>query len=265
MMRARVLGLIVFAALATGSMRRARADERLGICVEAAERGQELRDAHKLVEAHAQLVVCAQRECPGVVRASCTEWLADLGRRTPSVVVGAKNEEGHDLAGLSASMDGALLPESVTSSAMPVNPGAHVMRYSAAGYDPVEESVVLREGEPLRVLSVTLRRSGSPPAKAPAVAAGPARGLPVLPLALGAASVVAFSIFGYAAIKGASDYRRLDRECGPRCSSGEIDGVKTTFLVTDVALVVGLVTGGAAVALWLFDRPARPAPAAAQR
>ena len=264
MMHARMLGLVVFAGLAAGTARQALADERVGVCVEAAERGQELRDAHKLVEARSQLVVCAQRECPSVVRASCTEWLADLGHRTPSVVVGAKDEEGHDLAGLIVSMDGALLPEGVTSSAVPVNPGAHAMRYAAAGYEPIEESVVLREGEPLRVLSVTLRRSDAPPRKRPPAEAA-ARGLPVLPIVLGATSVIALSIFGYSAIKGASDYRRLDRDCGPRCPSSEIDGVRSTFLVADVALVVGLVTGGAALTLWVFDRPARPARAAARQ
>ncbi|MDB4995564.1 MAG: hypothetical protein JWM74_2996 [Myxococcaceae bacterium] len=263
MMRARISATLVVAVLAAACTREARADERVSVCADAAERGQELRDAHKLVEARPQLVVCAQRECPSVVRESCTEWLAELGRRTPSIVAGAKDEESHDIAGLSVAMDGETLPGSVTSAALLVNPGTHVIRYVAAGYDPVEESVVMREGEPLRVLSVTLRRSGARPETAPVPT--PARGLPVVPLALGAASVIALSVFGYSAIKGASDYQHLERDCSPRCSSTEIDGVRSTFLVADIALVVGIVTGGAAVTLWIFDRPKSPSRAGARR
>jgi len=269
MMRVRTTGLLVFgmlAVLTTGASREARADERVSVCADAAERGQELRDAHRLVEARPQFVTCAQRECPSVVRVSCTEWLADLDRRTPSVVAGVKDDEGHDIPGATVALDGVPLSGSVTSSAVAVNPGAHVMRYAAAGYDPVEESVVLREGEPLRVLSATLHRAGArnDTRERPAAAEGPARPLPVLPLVLGGASVLALSIFAYSGLTGASDYRRLERDCGPRCAPGDIDGVRSKLLVADVALVVGLVAGGAAVAVWLFDRPARPATAASR-
>jgi hypothetical protein len=265
MTRARTVGLLI-AALAMGHAHEAYADDRVSACADAAERGQELRDAHKLVEARAQLVACAQRDCPGVVRESCTEWLADLDRRTPSVVVGVKDEEGRDIPGATVSLDGAPLPATVTSSAVAVNPGAHVMRYAAAGYEPVEESVVLREGEPLRVLAGTLRRSriGPLPPGPPGPAPGPARTVPILPLVLAGTSLLALSVFAYTGLSGASDYRRLEKECSPRCSSTDIDGVRSHFLVADVALVVAVVTGGAAVTLWLLHRPA-PSTHAAHR
>lgn len=253
---ARTVGFIVFASLAAGAAAEARADDRIDTCADAAERGQELRDAHKLVEARPELVVCAQRQCPVVVRDSCTEWLADVDRRTPSVVAGVKDDEGRDITGVAVSIDGVALPDGVTSTAVSVNPGTHVMRYTAAGFEPIEQSVVLREGEPLRVLAATLHRSGPPAEMKGKPAPAPSRRVPILPLVLGGASVIALSIFTYAGLTGAADYRRLERDCGTRCSSGEIDGVRSTFLVADIALVVGVVTGGSALTLWLLDRPA---------
>jgi hypothetical protein len=265
MMPLRTTGVLAVAALVLASTREAHADERVGVCADAAERGQELRDAHKLVEARPQFVICAQRECPNVVRVSCTEWLAELDRRTPSVVADVKDDEGHDIAGVTVSLDGAPLRDGITSSAVAVNPGSHVMRYAAPGYEPVEESVVLHEGEPLRTLKATLRRSGAPVGKDKPVPGEPAaRPFPIMPVVLGGASLIALSIFAYSGLTGMSDYRRLEKDCGPRCSTSQIDGVRSKFLVADVALVVGIVTGGAAVGFWLFDRPASPRAAASR-
>jgi len=250
-----------------GGAREAHANDRGGICADAAERGQELRNAHKLVEARPQFVICAQRECPSVIRESCTEWLAELDRRAPSVVADVKDDEGHDIAGVTVSLDGAPLHDGITSSAVAVNPGGHIMRYAAPGYEPVEEPVVLREGEPLRTLKATLRRSGSPVAKPAKAAAAelPPRPFPIMPVVLGGASLIALSLFAYSGLTGMADYRRLEEDCGPRCSTRQIDGIRSTFLVADVALVVGIVTGGAAVGFWLFDRPASAKTSALQR
>jgi hypothetical protein len=239
----------------------AHADPRSSACADAAERGQELSNAHRPIEARAQFLICVQRECPAIVRDACTEWLTNLARITPTLVAGAKDEEGHDLAAVSVTLDGAPLPENVTSTAVPANPGSHVVRWALAGYDPAEETVVLREGEPVRVLSVMLRRASlavpPPPSPPPVVTARP-KGLPVVPIVLGAASVVALGVFSYAGLKGASDYRDLERECGGHCASDRIDGVRSTFLVADVALVVAAVSAGAALTVWLVNRP--PAP-----
>jgi hypothetical protein len=243
----RVLAAFTVLAAAFFLARPAQADPS---CVDAAEHGQELRDAHQLVEARRELVICADRACPTAVRESCTEWLAALGPRIPSIVAGAKDDAGHDIPGLRVSMDGAELPPSVASAATPVNPGPHVMRYEAPGYEAQAESIIVREGEPLRVLTVTLRRNA---------AHADVRHARVAPIALGATAAVALTVFGIAAVKGALDYRRLDRACRPQCSAGEIDGVKSTFLVADIGLVVGLVTGGAAAAFWIFGRPTESA------
>jgi hypothetical protein len=249
---------LVGAALAL-PLREARAEDRVAVCADAAERGQELRDAHELVEARSELVTCAQRECPGAIREPCNEWLADLDRRIPSIVVGAKDPQGRDIGAVRVTLDGAPLPATVTSTAHRINPGPHTLRAEAPGFEASSEEIVVREGEPLRVVSMILERTesagASPVPPAPPVTTDAAR-FPVVPVVLAAASVVALGVFAYAGATGASDYRNLERTCAPDCARGEADGVRTRFLVADVALLVGLASGVAAAALWLFDRPA---------
>jgi hypothetical protein len=248
----------------------AHADDAVTACADAAERGQELRRAHRLVEARPELLRCAQRACPEVIRASCTDWLAELDRVTPTIVASVRDDRGRDVAGVAVSIDGASLPATVTATAVAANPGAHTMRYVAPGFEPLEHEVLLREGESLRVLEATLRRTAVSPSEATATLGPPspapdtrhARPLPTVPIVLASVSVVALSVFAYAGLSGAADYRRLERDCGPRCPSSDVDAVRGTFLVADVALVAAVLTGGTAAALWLLDGRARTAAAA---
>jgi hypothetical protein len=240
-------------------VREARAEDRVAVCADAAERGQELRDARKLVEARPELVTCAQRECPSAIREPCNEWLADLDRRTPSIVVGAKDQEGRDIGAVRVTLDGAPLPATVTSAAHRINPGPHTLRAEAEGFEASSEEIMVREGEPVRVVSMTLKRTeiadASPVRPAPPVTTNAAR-FPVVPVVLAATSVVALGVFAYAGATGASDYRSLERTCAPDCARVEADGVRARFFVADVALVVAIASGVAAAALWIFDRPA---------
>jgi hypothetical protein len=253
---ARAFAVAAALAMVTWPAAEARADERVAACADAAERGQELRASHQLVAARRSFVACAQRDCPVAIRDSCTEWLADLDRRAPSIVVGAKDENGRDVRDVVVTLDGSPLPATVTTTAFAVDPGALALRCEAPGHEPVTEDVVLREGEPLRVISLTLHTTASARLDARAPGAAAARPFPVVPVALGAASVLALGVFGVFGVTAANDYRALDRECAPECPSSRVDGVRTRFLVADVALVVGVVTGVAGAAVWLFDRPA---------
>jgi hypothetical protein len=231
----------------------ARANADAAACADAAERGQELRASRKLVDARERFVVCAQRECPAVVRDSCTEWLEDLDKRIPSFVVDAKDDHGRDMRDVSVTLDGSPVPASVLSVAMYADPGPHVVRCVAADHEPASEEILLREGEPLRVVSLTLRSTSLPPP--PPTSEKPRRPFPILPVSLGALSVVSLGVFGVVGATAVSDYNSLNHDCAPRCSSDQIDSVRTRFLVADIALVVGVLAGAAAVGLWILDRP----------
>ena len=63
-------------------------------CAEAAERAQPLRRAGSLRAARAQLLVCARKECPRVVRKDCEGWLADVDRSIPTVAFRVEGDHG---------------------------------------------------------------------------------------------------------------------------------------------------------------------------
>ena len=56
-------------------------------CVAASEKAQQLRDDRKLIEARDQFLACARDACPAAVKKDCADQIADVNKRTPSVVV----------------------------------------------------------------------------------------------------------------------------------------------------------------------------------
>ncbi len=247
----------------------AHAAGRAAECAEQAERGQVLRDELRLVDARALLVACAQRECPGVVRASCTEWLTDVDRRIPSIVVNSKDGDGHDVTGGRLLLDGAIVAESNEARAIRVDPGPHALRYEATGFDPASEQLVLREGEGVRVVTLHLvrpapaaRDPAPPPTTSPAPLLSPpplasekkpaGRAISPAVYALGGVSLAALGAFAYLGLTGASEYRDLDRQCAPHCADAQISAVRTRFLVADIALVVSLLSAGGAAAFYIW-------------
>lgn len=226
----------------------ARAADRVTECADAAERGQVQRDEQKLLEARSSFVACAQLDCPNVVRESCLEWLLDVERRTPSIVVSAKTAEGRDVAALRVLVDGVARPASIAFTALPLDPGVHTVRYEADGYASREEQVVLREGEARRIVATTLE------SVRPIDAAHRAKDRSISPYAygLGGLSIAALGTFAVLAATGYAERGRLEG-CSPRCDPSEVSALKTRFLVADVALVLGLVSLGGAFTVYFFS------------
>lgn len=213
-------------------------------CADSAERAQVVRDEGKLVASRELLVSCAQQDCPKAVRDSCTEWLADVERRIPKIVVNARDARGRDVE-VRASIDGAPLPSSVSVSAVRADPGRHKMRYESDGYPPREEEIILREAEGVRVLAVTF--GGATPATQE-----PSSRPTTLTWVLGGTAVVGLGVFTAFGLMGVSEYKSLEGDCSPRCSRDRIDGVRDRFVVADIGLVVGLLAAGgtALTLLW---------------
>lgn len=247
------LALAAALALLLGTAPRAVAGDRAGECADAAEQGQVLRDEHKLLAARASFVACAHLECPTVVRESCLEWLADVERRTPSIIVSAKTPGGRDVANVRVSVDGAARSDGVAVTALALDPGVHTIRCEADGLEAREESVVLREGEARRVVAFTL--TPPPSLHVPSTPSSPsAHSLSPFAYGLGGLSILALGTFAVAAATGYAEDARLERECSPRCPSSDVDALRTRFLVADIGLVVGLLSLGGAVTLFLLDR-----------
>jgi hypothetical protein len=204
--------------------------------------------------------------CPQIVRKDCTLWLAEVTAALPSVVVGARDAQGHDVLSLQVSLDGKPFASKVDGKAIAVNPGAHTFRFELAGAPPVEEKVVIREGEKNRDIVIAFKTPGAtsaasapaPPEPVPPKATG-SHGPPVLTYVLGGLGVVAAGGYAYFGIKGKSDVDNLRSSCAPGCTQSQKDSASGELLAANVSFGVGAVAIVAAAIVWLAAPGASPA------
>ena len=67
------------------------------VSLEAAEKGQQLRNAGKLISARERFLVCQAPTCPAIVREDCTKWIGEVADALPTVVVSVHDERGLDV------------------------------------------------------------------------------------------------------------------------------------------------------------------------
>src|SRR5277367_5329759 len=129
-------------------------DERVA-CVSEHESAQLRRRDGKLRDARAALLTCSRAVCPAAIRADCGDWLAEVERSVPTVVIAARSPRGDETAGR-VLMDGAVFAKQLDGQPLEVDPGPHVFRFEIPPYEPVEQHIVIRTGEKNRELLVTL-------------------------------------------------------------------------------------------------------------
>ena len=168
----------------------ARAD--VASCIAASETEVTLRKQDRLIEARAQLSLCAAADCPPAVRTECNRRLVAVNAAMPALVLRATDATGNDLLAVTVKLDGAPFATELTGRAVPLNPGSHVLRFEALGKVALEKTVLVAEGEKDRRIVVTLLEANAAapvivapvPAPAPAVTPVPqptAPAAPVLP------------------------------------------------------------------------------------
>ncbi|MDP9001049.1 MAG: hypothetical protein M3O46_13150, partial [Myxococcota bacterium] len=164
-LRLGVCALLSFAAL------QARADDKT-TCLDAAARGQTLRDSHKLIEARESFRLCAQRQCPSVVQQDCAGWLDAVERSLATVVVTAKDTAGVDLVDVIVRLDGQPFVTRLDGSAVPVNPGRHTFHFQLADGTNLDQPMVVKEGEKNQSVAVVLKRPIAQPSSTVATTPG---------------------------------------------------------------------------------------------
>lgn len=257
--------LTTFVLLGTPSL--VRAEDKFAQCAADSEEAQSLRDKNRYRAARAKFRSCAQSSCPGVVRKDCTKWLAELEEVMPSIVVGAVDEKGTDLVDVELSMDGETLAARLDGTPIAVDPGAHELRATAPGREPVKMPIVVRVGDKTRQVRITIPSGGTKavdpeatPASTPAPDAPAAgrvsHGPPLASIVLGSVGVAALASWGIFGLTAQSDFGALKKECGPSCPDGSADGIKTRMLVADVSLGIGVAAVGVAAVLWIVQAPA---------
>jgi hypothetical protein len=240
-------------------------------CMVAADEGQDLRDAHKPLEARQQFRICAATTCPQVVRDDCTRWLEAIEAAIPSVVLTAKSSAGVDLVDVTVSVDGQPFTKRLNGDSLTLDPGSHVFHFEADGGGSLDRQVVVAEGERNQHVAVVLEapalapapsQEGEPLSRSSSEAATPG-GLgiqKILAAAAGGMGVVGLgvgSVFGVVAL---SERTAANRICpGATCptqlgSQKWSDAVAASNLST-AALIVGGAGLLTAATLW-FTAPA---------
>lgn len=238
----------------------ARADAPIdkGVCIAAAERGQELRNAARVRDARAQFALCARPECPASVAKECARWRAEADATLASVKLEAVDAHGKPVAGVKVTIDGAVWSDEVPTDAVLLDPGTHEIRFEHAGEPPVVRTLTLTMGDRERVVRATLGAPPSAPVPAkpdPVIAAPPAESGSslVLPVALGSVGIAAVGTAATFWLLGNGDLEDSRARCLRGCIDSETDTARTKHLVGDVALAVGVIALGAA-AYFFFTR-----------
>lgn len=225
-------------------------------CIAAHEAGLSLRNEKKPHAARAKFVQCARNECPVVLRKECADLIATAEKEAPTVLLEAKDDKGGDTTAVKVSLDGNALVARLTGAAVEVEPGEHVFKFERDDGKTIEQRVLVGEGEKNK--KVVADYAALLPKKVVEEPHGaretPKKAeIPVISWVAGGVAVVALGSFTVFALTGKSKESDLASSCSPRCTDDEVSGPKTSYLIADVSLGVGIVA--AAVAIY-FALPA---------
>ena len=213
-------------------------------CIDSYSRAQDFRKVGELRRARQELLVCASSSCALALRTDCAQWLSEVERLIPSIVLGATDAEGHDLVDVTVRFDGTTLTEHLDGRPVDLDPGEHVLRFTVRGRPPVEQRLVIREGEKARSVVATISVDG-----------GSAKTLsrPASNVALwstwvfGVASVVGVATAVGAGAVGLSTWNRCHLG---GCTSADQTRVDDLWLAADIGASVAVV--GAVLAAYSF-------------
>jgi hypothetical protein len=183
-------------------------------------------------------------------------WLADVERRIPTVVFGARDAAGRDVFEVRVLLDGQPIAERLDGMPVPIDPGAHMLRFEPKEGAAVSLRVLVRESEHDRLIDVRLgarSEEGATPA-APAAAPAPedrTRSIPVVSYALAGVAVAAAGGWAFFGATGKSDVDHLRATCEPRCAPSDVDSARREILLANVSFGVAAVALGAALVTWL--------------
>lgn len=230
----------------------AQADARAE-CVTASEKAQQARNAGRLSEARGQLVICGRSECPKLIQSDCTNWMSEVIAILPTVIPSAKDRKGRDLIDVKVLLDGKVVSETLDGKPFPVDPGVHVFKFETKGAPPVDEKIVVKQGEKNRIVTVTFAIGEDPDqggAKKPgAIDAGRdgdrrdddgrRSSPPIAAFIVGGLGLAALGTALYINLDANADARKLRDECAPKCDPADVDDVEQRRIVAGVTAAAG--------------------------
>jgi hypothetical protein len=264
-MRGGLIGL-----LATSATQMAHADgaDTKKSCVSSFERAQQLRASTKLRDAREALIECSKETCPNLIRRDCVQWMGEVLASLPSVVFGAEDAEGKDVAAVRVSVDGVVVQERLEGKAIPIDPGLHVVRFELGDGTVLEERVLVREGEKNRALLAKFSKSAGQGLATPTATQPPSSSLELAPegsprsspanlIVAIASGVVGLGALGASLafdVAGTSEAHALPCAPAKDCTDSQIEPARQKYEYADILLGVGAVT----VALGVVALVVRP-------
>ncbi len=254
---------LVAGALAAGlpaSVARAQDDPTKAACLSAYEGSQVSRKSQALRAARQELLACASDACPAIVRTDCVQWLAEVEAAMPTLVVEGRAASG-PVFDVAVKVDGVPLATELDGRPREVDPGLHTLTFERGGSPPIEQKVIVREGEKNRLVVVdwTPKPAG---VAAPIAAAAVPMERPVPASVYAGLGVAALGLVDFAVAGSIGLAKRDSLACAPFCVASEVRYVKTAYAVADVGLGVGLAALVASGVLFV-TRPERPVRAGA--
>lgn len=218
-----------------------------GSC-EAVEKTESMRAAGHYRDARARLLECVNAQCGGDVRRRCAATLQKLDAVTPSIVVRAHDSKGNDLTDVSVTLGDQPLASALDGMAIPVDPGEHRFVFRRAGFEPVTQTVTIRQGEKFKSIAVLI----GPEEQAPLLTESGTESTPLSSTRLAAGGsligvgVVGLAGFTWLGLTARSKESELEDDCSPACSKARVSSVRTRYVLSNVSLGVGVAALGAA-------------------
>jgi hypothetical protein len=173
----------------------------------------------------------------------------------PTVVLGAKDGT-RDLVDVKVYVDGALVTEKLDGRPMPMDLGAHTIKFEWQGQTK-EEQVVIGAGQKSRNIVASFGVAG--PTGGPTGPTGPTgpggdqrhEGSLVPAFVVGGIGLVGLTSFMIFGLSGSGDVSDLEKTCKPKCTEEQVDSARTKLIVADISLGIGLVAIGVATYMFL--------------
>jgi hypothetical protein len=249
------------AAVLVAASRDARADAQE--CSAAAESGQTFRASGKWLDAREKFLACSATSCPSVVRTDCAKWASETLDGIPTIVVDARDAAGKDLTDVAVSIDGKMVTTKLDGRGIPLDPGAHKLRFEHAGHAAIDDEIVAKEQVKGRRIAVTFAKasSGGPAAETPV------REHSVIPwilVGVGGTLIVAGVVVWVTAPSVPPNCNSSSRTCTPPAVNGTIqnDQAQAEKNGNRHIIAEGLWVGGGVIAVgglvWHFLEPTGP-------
>lgn len=159
----------------------------------------------------------------------CTDFLVRIRASQPTVVFELRGDSGTVFEKGSFTIDEDATPRSIDGAAIPLDPGEHSISYAAEGQAASRLSILVKQGEKDRKISLPVAEAGGPTFSPWAHVLG----------ATGLAGIVTFAALGITTTIQADD---LEAECGDRCARerpDDVDAIVRQALAADICLGVG--------------------------